>query len=456
MSVIIPAFDAARFLPDALEGARAQTWKPYETIVVDDGSTDTTAAVAETVDGVRCIRRPHRGVSAARNAGIAAAGGDVFAFLDADDVWEPAKTLLQLDVLRRHPHVGYVLCHKQDFLEPGAIPPPWLGAGGLTHPTLALVPSALLVRRAVIEEIGGFDDRFPIGGDREWFVRAEGAGIERAILPDVLLRRRIHDANLSAQKTSTAATGWVRALKSHLDRARTTGCTVSSDPLVSVIIPVYNGERYLAEAVESVLHQTYRPFEIIVVDDGSSDGTADVARQFGDTVRSFAQPNAGQGAALNLGIAHARGELYAFLDADDMWEPEKLAQQVAAMKADPAPDMVTGLVQQFFSPDIDPILRDTLQCPDDPMPGYCTAAIMVRHDAFDRVGPFETHLRLGEFMSWYMRAQEQRLSLTVVPQVVLRRRIHDANKGIVRRHAMVDRVRILKAALDRRRAADAP
>jgi glycosyltransferase involved in cell wall biosynthesis len=227
---------------------------------------------------------------------------------------------------------------------------------------------------------------------------------------------------------------------------------VPSDPLVSVIIPVYNGERYLAEAVESVLDQTYPRVEIIVVDDGSTDGTADIVRAFGDAVRYLAQPNAGQGSAMNLGITHAHGEHYAFLDADDMWEDDKLAAQVAAMRVDDPPDMVTGLVQQFFSPDIDPALRETLHCPDDAMPGYCTAAIMVRRDAFDRVGPFETHLRLGEFMSWYMRAQEQQLSLSVIPQVVLRRRIHDANKGITRRDAIVDRVRIVKAALDRRRA----
>jgi glycosyltransferase involved in cell wall biosynthesis len=231
---------------------------------------------------------------------------------------------------------------------------------------------------------------------------------------------------------------------------------VSGDPLVSVIIPVYNGERYLAEAVESVIRQTYRPLEIIVVDDGSSDGSAEVAERFGDALRYLVQPNAGQGTALNLGITRANGEFYAFLDADDIWEPGKLEQQVAAMEGRPPPDMVTGLVQQFFSPDINPVLRETLQCPDQPMPGYCTAAIMVRKDSFDQVGPFETHLRLGEFMSWYMRAREQHLSLTVLPEVVLRRRIHDTNKGIARRSAMVDRVRIVKAALDRRRTTDAP
>jgi glycosyltransferase involved in cell wall biosynthesis len=220
VSVIIPAFDAADYLSSALESARVQSWRPYETIVVDDGSADATAAIAERAPGVRCLRRPHRGVSAARNAGIAAARGDVFAFLDADDVWEPEKTRLQVEVLLRNPNIGYVLCHKQDFLDLGTAPPPWLEPGTLDGPTLALGPPALMVRRAVVEEIGGFDERFAIGEDREWFVRAESAGVERVVLPDVLLRRRIHAGSLSGRKTSATATGWVRALKSHLDRAR--------------------------------------------------------------------------------------------------------------------------------------------------------------------------------------------------------------------------------------------
>jgi glycosyltransferase involved in cell wall biosynthesis len=225
VSVIIPAFDAARFLPDALESVRAQTWQPFETIVVDDGSRDETAAIAEAAMGVRCVTQEHQGVAAARNTGMATARGDVLAFLDADDLWAPTKTQLQLEVLSQNPDVGYVLCHKQDFLEPGTAAPARLEPGSLEHPTLALVPSALLVRRAVVERVGGFDERFAVGEDREWFVRAEAGGIERVVLVDVLLRRRIHDANLTAHKTSSAPTGWVRALKAHIDRSRDNGAS---------------------------------------------------------------------------------------------------------------------------------------------------------------------------------------------------------------------------------------
>jgi glycosyltransferase involved in cell wall biosynthesis len=106
-------------------------------------------------------------------------------------------------------------------------------------------------------------------------------------------------------------------------------------PTVSVIVPVYNAERYLGEALESVLAQTYSDYEVIVVNDGSTDGSEQVALGFGDRIRYIRQENAGPGAARNRGIELARGELIAFLDADDLWLPGKLAAQVEFMETHP-------------------------------------------------------------------------------------------------------------------------
>ena len=96
---------------------------------------------------------------------------------------------------------------------------------------------------------------------------------------------------------------------------------------VSTIIPVFNGARYLGEAIESVMVQTHPALDVIVVDDGSTDGSAAVAQSFGDRVFTVRQQNLGQAAALNAGLALATGEYVAFLDADDLWEPEKAARQ---------------------------------------------------------------------------------------------------------------------------------
>jgi glycosyltransferase involved in cell wall biosynthesis len=106
-----------------------------------------------------------------------------------------------------------------------------------------------------------------------------------------------------------------------------------SNPTVSVVMPVYNGENYLHLAIESVLTQTFQDFEIIVVDDGSKDATHEVAQSFGDRVRYVKQENAGVAAAVNHGISLARGRYFAWLSHDDLYAPEKLSQQLQALQA---------------------------------------------------------------------------------------------------------------------------
>src|SRR5262245_20840904 len=102
-----------------------------------------------------------------------------------------------------------------------------------------------------------------------------------------------------------------------------------TESLISCIVPVFNGERYLGEAIESILKQSYRPIEIIIADDGSTDDTVTVAARYGTQIRYLRQSNAGPAAARNLGLSVAAGEFVAFLDADDIWHPEKLARQMA-------------------------------------------------------------------------------------------------------------------------------
>lgn len=110
---------------------------------------------------------------------------------------------------------------------------------------------------------------------------------------------------------------------------------MKTEPMVSVIVPTYNYARFLPRALDSVLAQTYADLEIIVVDDGSTDGTSDVASPYAGKIRYLRKDNGGVSSARNLGIENSRGRLIAFLDADDAWRPEKLARQVAFMEANP-------------------------------------------------------------------------------------------------------------------------
>jgi glycosyltransferase involved in cell wall biosynthesis len=222
-------------------------------------------------------------------------------------------------------------------------------------------------------------------------------------------------------------------------------------PLVSVIINVYNGEAYLAEAIDSVQAQTYAHRELIVVDDGSTDGTAGVAARYGDALRCLRQENAGIGAARNLGIEHARGEYLAFLDADDRFVADKLERQLAAFAEDPSLDMVFGHVREFLSPDLAPEIAARIRPPVEDAPWRMTNLMLVERDAFHRAGPFSTNLKVGVGVDWYARATEVGLKELVPAVVVLERRLHAANNGILQQAARPQYLRVLKEHMDRRR-----
>jgi glycosyltransferase involved in cell wall biosynthesis len=221
--------------------------------------------------------------------------------------------------------------------------------------------------------------------------------------------------------------------------------------LVSVVVPAYNCERYLPEALESILVQTYRPIEIIVVDDGSTDGSRDSAERFVPPVRYWRQPHRGAAAARNRGVDLATGDFLAFLDADDLWAEDKLTLQITAFHTHPELDMVFGHVQQFISPELEGAGKVAARYSSEKLPGYAPSAALIRRDAFLKVGPLERRWGVGEFMDWYLRAIDQGLKGLMLPDVLVRRRLHTQNLGLRERGSRGDYLRILKASLDRRR-----
>ncbi len=199
VSVIIPAHDGERFIGQAIDSATSQDYQPIDIIVIDDGSTDRTAEIIKAFDHVQYRRLDPMGASAARNAGIEIARGDFIAFLDQDDLWPPEKTRLQVEHMNANPDIGYCIGHQQIFLEPGTSIPAWLRSRYLEGKQTGYLPGTMLVRRALFEQIGPFNAELEAAGDVEWFFRAKDLGIPAAILPDVLLHRRIHESNHSNQ-----------------------------------------------------------------------------------------------------------------------------------------------------------------------------------------------------------------------------------------------------------------
>jgi GT2 family glycosyltransferase len=129
-------------------------------------------------------------------------------------------------------------------------------------------------------------------------------------------------------------------------------------PLVSCVVPCFNGERYLDECIRSILAQTHRPLEIVVIDDGSTDGSADVVRQYPE-VRYYHQDNAGPAAACASGVRLATGEFIAFLEQDDLWLPWKTSHQLACFAADPALLYCVGHIQNFWVAELERKRSDT-------------------------------------------------------------------------------------------------
>jgi glycosyltransferase involved in cell wall biosynthesis len=225
-----------------------------------------------------------------------------------------------------------------------------------------------------------------------------------------------------------------------------------SPPLVSCIVPVCNAERYVGEAIESIFAQTYRPLEVIVVDDGSTDTTAKELDRYAGRIVRLWQPNAGPAGARNRGIEAATGDFFALLDADDVWRSEKLTLQMSRFEARPDLDLSVTLMRNFWIPELraeeERLRGDRLT---QTMPGYQT--LLVRRSAFERVGLFDASRSFGSDIDWFVRAREKGVVIEVLPEILVDRRLHRGNRSrLVARGNREERLDIVKAYLDRRRA----
>jgi glycosyltransferase involved in cell wall biosynthesis len=215
VSVIIRVYNSERFLAQAIESVLAQTYRPIEVIVVDDGSTDQSASIARSYKEVHYIYQANQGPAVARNTGLAAVQGEFIAFIDHDDVWLPNKLDVQVEYLIEHPDVGFVICRIESFLDLAVSLPPGVGEVSLMREQINL--NTMLVRRGVFERVGAFDPDYKLADDLEWATRAKDLGVRMTILPDVLILRRIHEGNLS-HDIKTRKADWFRLFKASIDR----------------------------------------------------------------------------------------------------------------------------------------------------------------------------------------------------------------------------------------------
>jgi glycosyltransferase involved in cell wall biosynthesis len=206
-------------------------------------------------------------------------------------------------------------------------------------------------------------------------------------------------------------------------------------PLVSVIIPNFNNGQYISSAVDCVLSQTYPNVETIVVDDGSTDDSRSKLREFGNSIKVIEQSNQGVSAARNRGVEASKGDVLAFLDADDRWASEKLTQQVEKLYSDPEIGLVhcavediddTGRVIEVHRGGLEGWVADDLLKYQRPVILGGGSATIVSRVAVDTVGGFNESMRVGEDWEFYYRVA-RRFKVGFVNEVLVSYRRHSAN-----------------------------
>jgi glycosyltransferase involved in cell wall biosynthesis len=226
---------------------------------------------------------------------------------------------------------------------------------------------------------------------------------------------------------------------------------------VSCIMAVYNGRQYLAESLESLRAQSRPVDEIIVVDDGSTDDSAEIAERFGPPVRVVRQSNAGQSVARNRGVAESTGDLLCFLDSDDLIHPRKIERQLQRFAEAPQLMLLDAYAQNFWSPDVPEAQRQlagwqAMTHSDKPWPEFI-ATWLFRRAVWERIGGFDVNRRFAEDSDWHDRVRFSGMPMETMPAVLARRRLHAHNLTRSNYDNHIDGLqRFYKEKIDRLRA----
>ncbi|MCX6714779.1 MAG: glycosyltransferase family A protein [Candidatus Uhrbacteria bacterium] len=219
-----------------------------------------------------------------------------------------------------------------------------------------------------------------------------------------------------------------------------------NNPLISVIIPVYNGERHISHALESVFAQQYPNLEVIVMNDGSTDNTAQILKTYTDRIRVITQANQGQSAARNTGIKHAKGTILGFLDADDLWTHHHIQSLLPHLLQNEPYDTARGFSQFFRS-----VENKRTEITKKFFALELLGSALFRTSVFDRVGLFDETMRQGEDLDWRMRFEEARCIEKRVDATTVLCRRHASNMTNANEVSVKGRIEAFRKKLQRER-----
>lgn len=454
VSIVIPVYNGANFLREAIDSALAQTYQNIEVVVVNDGSNDdgSTEKVALSYgDKIRYFSKTNGGVASALNLGIVKMAGEYFSWLSHDDSYMPNKIKENIEALmgldnkqtiifsdwkgingkgRTIFEIRYSDKHESTLLNTSPYP---VARGCLNGCTL-------LIHRDVFTNVGVFNENLPTTQDFDLWIRilakypinyiekilvcyrdhgkqtskkdlqheaAENEiwikmmkelskGAFRSIAPSV--RAFFFDEYLHLKQSSLG-----KAVKFAKDRVR------KEKPVVSVVLPTFNRMYCVRRAIDSVLNQSFQDFELLVVDDGSTDNTVSVVPD-DPRINYIKKENGGVSSARNRGIAEARGKYIAFLDSDDEWGADHLQNHVACMESHPEAGLTYNYVMvldhnghlcrkasvEITTPAVESILYTNKN-------SLMTPAIMVRRTVIDNVLPFDEAMDMCEDLDLWRR-----------------------------------------------------
>ncbi|MBS0290028.1 MAG: glycosyltransferase [Proteobacteria bacterium] len=480
VSIILPTYNRAHFLAETIESVLNQTYSHFELIIVDDGSTDNTQALISQYTDPRIIyiKQENHGRSHARNHALSIMKGDLIAFLDSDDLYLKNKLELQVAYFSKHPEANMIYTSAYCIDSAGKLLSTKYMAtrsGNIYFEIACFKPITItlptvMVRKNILIQAGNFDEKMYRFEDTDMWRRI--AKISRIdALSEYTCKLRTHqDNHLVAQdpimimnaldyyaqkilqedsmmglkhlydrlyqlythygEALCSRKPWVvygnqlinKAIayqqegKLHAKPVTDNKNGSSFLPLVSIIIPVYNGANFLKEAIESALNQSYKYIEIIVVNDGSKDNgaTRQIAHSFGESIRYFEQENQGVASALNLGIRQMKGEYFSWLSHDDLYLPDKIEKQINVLsKLDPNTTILYGNYSVFTTdPNVD-ILCKMKGVPAKAFRYWITTenclhgcTLLIPKHAFLEYGEFNENLRTTQdYDRWFTFAK---------------------------------------------------
>ena len=427
ISVVLPVFNGEKFIAAAIKSVLNQSFHNIELLVIDDGSRDNTREIVSKFNDVRVhyIYQANKGPASARNNGIERARGDYIAFIDYDDTWYSDKLYKQLEYLKASPFLSAVYCKHNSLFDNPEKEYYWVRE--LEHqkrrPNETI--SSLFVKKALFDKIGKFVDSFKIAEDTDFYFRLIESNMKCEIMDDVLLDILNHDDNIS-QYIEQNRKYMFQVLASSIKRKKE-----YNNIKISVIITAYNSTNHLTECINSVFNQTFQPFEVIVIDDGSTNNTKELVFNHGDErIKYYYQQHQGISVARNAGILNSNGNYIAYIDHDDLWPENKLKLQIERLVLDNSVKAVFGMVSQFYSPEVDIEYRKKYICPHEPSSARHLGTLLIKKDDFYRVGIMDESIDVGEGLDWISRFDKLKLRYALIPEILLFRRIHYNNYGI--------------------------